>query len=720
MENPEGTSVARRLIETFLGKSEYVLAAGVVGVLTVLIVPVPNGVIDILLTLSFSIALLVLFATLQINHALEMSSFPALLLFTTMFRLALNISTTRSILLRGEAGEVIDAFGQFVVGGNMIVGGIIFIILVIIQFIVITKGASRISEVAARFTLDAMPGKQMAIDADLSAGLVTEDQARERRTVISREAEFYGAMDGAAKFVRGDTIAGLIITAINIVGGVLIGITGHSLTAGAALQKYAILTVGDGLVCQIPSMVIAIASGILVTNTSSEAALGADLLGQLFFKPKSLIIGSVVLFMLGAVPGLPTTAFMTVGILLGGAYFLLYKQEKEDQALESSRQQEAQQQAEAQAQQQQQATQDTPEQALRVDRMSIELGYKLIPMVDPNMEGNLLTRITALRKQVAARFGFIIPPIRIKDNLQLPPNTYSIRLRGQEVARGDLLLDHFLAMESGTVTEKIEGTPTTEPAFGLPAIWIPAAQKEQADAAGYATIDPVSVLVTHLMEVLQMHASEILTREDVQHLIETAKESNPVVIEELIPELLPLASVQQVLANLLQERVPIQDLGLILETLANYARQTQDPVILAEFCRQKLGRAICSMYQNPQGQLGVLALDPNLEQIFSRAVQQTDAGPQILLSPQITQQFIEAVVNSSQKAMSQGFEPVLLVSTSMRRLVRRLIENALPRLAILAYSEVPSGFQTEILDSVSLTERPQPSPAAQQPVGAGT
>jgi len=719
MESPE-TSFTRRLIETFLAKSEYVLAAGVVGVLIVLIVPVPNGVIDILLTVSFSISLLVLFATLQISHALEMSSFPALLLFTTMFRLALNISTTRAILLRGGAGEVVDAFGQFVVGGNLIVGAIIFVILVIIQFIVITKGAGRISEVAARFTLDAMPGKQMAIDADLSAGLVTEDQARERRTIISREAEFYGAMDGAAKFVRGDTIAGLIITAINIVGGVLIGITSDNLAAGEALQKYAILTVGDGLVSQIPSMVIAIASGILVTNTSSDAALGADLLGQLFFKPKSLIIGSVVLCMLGAVPGLPTTAFMTVGLLLGGAYFLLYKQEKEDQAFESSRHQDAQQQATTQAQQQQQATRDTPEQSLRVDRMSIELGYKLIPMVDPNMEGNLLTRITALRKQVAARFGFIIPPIRIKDNLQLPPNTYSIKLRGHEVARGELLLDHFLAMESGAVTERLEGTPTTEPAFGLPAIWIPAAQKEQADAAGYATIDPVSVLVTHLMEVLQMHASEILTREDAQHLIETAKDTNPVVVEELIPDLLPLASVQQVLANLLRERVPIQDLGLILETLANYARQTQDPLVLAEFCRQKLGRAICSMYQNPQGRLGVLALDPSLEQLFSRAVQQTDAGPQILLSPQITQQFIEAVINSSQKAMSHGFEPVLLVSTSMRRLVRRLMENALPRLAILAYSEVPAGVQTEIIDSVSLAGPPQPAPVAQQPIGAGT
>ena len=719
MENQPPQTVTRRIIETFLAKNEYILAIGVVGVLTVLIIPVPNGVIDILLTTSFAIGLLVLFATLQINHALEMSSFPALLLFTTMFRLALNISTTRSILLRGEAGEVIHSFGQFVVGGNMIVGGIIFVIIVIIQFIVITKGSSRISEVTARFTLDAMPGKQMAIDADLSAGLITEEQARARREFISKEAEFYGSMDGAAKFVRGDTIAGLIITGINIVGGILIGITKDNLVAGEALQKYAILTVGDGLVSQIPSMIIAIASGILVTNTSSETALGADLIGQLFFKPKSLIIGSVVLFLMGIVPGLPTTAFITLSILMGGAYFVLYKQEKEDQAFEVQNQQDQQQMIEAQTQQQQQVSQDTPEQALRIDRMAIEIGYKLIPIVDPNMEGNLLTRITALRKQVAARFGFIIPPIRIKDNLQLPPNTYSIRLRGHEVAQGELLLDHFLAMESGAVTEKLEGVATTEPAFGLPALWIPAAQKERADAAGYATIDPNSVLVTHLMEVVQTHSSEILTREDAQHLIDTAKESNPVVVEELIPELLPVASVQQVLANLLRERVPIIDLGLILETLSNYARQTQDPLVLAEHCRHALARAICAMYQNAQGRLGVLALDPNLEQAFSRAVQQTDTGNQIILSPQVTQRFLEATIASSQKAMSKGFEPVLLVSSSMRRLTRQLVETSLPRLAIIAYNEIPAGVQTEILDTVTFAEQAQPAQPAPEPVGAG-
>jgi flagellar biosynthesis protein FlhA len=719
MENAESTSWSRKVFETILNKNEYVLAVAVVGVLTVLIIPIPNAMIDILLTISFSTSLLILFATLQINHALEMSTFPSLLLFTTMYRLALNISTTRAILLRGEAGEVIDAFGQFVVGGNMIVGSIIFLIIVIIQFIVITKGASRISEVAARFTLDAMPGKQMAIDADLSAGLITEDQARERRKTITREAEFYGAMDGAAKFIRGDTIAGLIITGINIVGGVAIGATQGGLTAGEALQKYAILTVGDGLVTQIPSMIVAIASGILITNTSSDTALGADIIGQLFFKPKSLLIGSAVLFLLGAVPGLPTTAFWTISILFGAAYFLLYKQEKEDKAIDARRKQQAQQQATLQAQQQQQASQETPEQALRVDRISIEIGYKLIPMVDPKMEGNLLTRIVALRRQVAGRFGFIIPPIRIKDNLQLPPNTYCIKLRGHEVARGELLLDHYLAMESGTVTEKIEGTATTEPAFGLPALWIPAARKAQADAAGYATIDPVSVMVTHIMEILQMYASEVLSREDAKHLVDTAKETNPVVVEELIPNLLPLATIQQVLSHLLRERVPIQDLGLILETLANYARQTQDPAILAEHCRQKLGRAICAMYQNARGRLGVLALHPSLEQMFSRSVQQTDSGPQIILSPPVTQQFIEATINSSQKAMSQGFEPVLLVSTSMRRLIRRLVENSMPRLAIIAYSEIPSGVHTEILDTVTLTEHPQPASYAPQPVGAG-
>ncbi|MDP6353524.1 MAG: flagellar biosynthesis protein FlhA [Planctomycetota bacterium] len=716
MENAPGRSLPRTIIEGILSKNEYILAAGVVGILTVLIVPVPSVVIDLLLTTSVAIALLVLFATLQINHPLEMSSFPALLLFTTMFRLGLNISTTRSILLHGEAGEVIEAFGQFVVGGNMVVGMIIFSILVIIQFIVITKGASRISEVAARFTLDAMPGKQMAVDADLSAGLIDEDDARSRRNLITKEAEFQGSMDGAAKFVRGDTIAGLIITVINIVGGIIIGMTSHGLSAADALEKYAILTVGDGLVSQIPSMIIAIASGILVTNTSSDAALGADLIGQVAFKPKSLLIGSTVLLGLGLVPGLPTFAFLTMSAVFGVGWFILQSQEKEDRVIAEQQAMEHQQSMEQQQAQEQAQVQDTPEQALSVDRMGIEIGYKLIPVVDPNMDGNLLSRITALRKQVAGRFGYIIPPIRIKDNLQLPPSTYSILLRGQEIAKGELMLDHFLAMESGGVTEQLEGVRTTEPAFGLPAIWIPASEKERADAAGYATIDPVSVLVTHLMEILQSHAHEILTREDAQHLIGTAQAASPTVVEELIPDLLPISSVQQVLTQLLKERVPIVDLSLILETLANHARQTQDPELLAEHCRQALGRSVCATYQNQEGRLGVLALDPNIEQSFSRAVQQTDTGPQIILSPQFTQQFIEATINSSQQAMTKGFEPVLLVSSSMRRLIRRLLENSLPRLAIVAYNEIPAGISTEIIDTVRVQ---MGQPAAQQPVGVG-
>lgn len=715
MENAPRKSLPRTIIEGILDKNEYILAAGVVGILTVLIIPVPNVVIDLLLTASVAVSLLVLFATLQINHPLEMSSFPALLLFTTMFRLGLNISTTRAILLHGEAGEVIEAFGQFVVGGNMVVGMIIFSILVIIQFIVITKGASRISEVAARFTLDAMPGKQMAVDADLSAGLINENDARARRTLITREAEFQGAMDGAAKFVRGDTIAGLIITVINIVGGIIIGMTSHGLSAGDALEKYAILTVGDGLISQIPSMIIAIASGILVTNTSSDAALGADLIGQIAFKPKSLLIGSTVLFGLGLVPGLPTFAFLTMSAIFGFGWFLLHTQEKEDQVIAEQQVMERQQAVENQQAQSRQV-QDTPEQALSVDRMGIEIGYKLIPVVDPKMDGNLLSRITALRKQVAGRFGYIIPPIRIKDNLQLPPNTYSILLRGQAISKGELMLDHFLAMESGGVTEKIQGIRTTEPAFGLPAIWIPASEKERADAAGYATIDPVSVLVTHLMEILQTHAHEILTRQDAHHLINTTRTTNPTVVEELIPDLLPASGVQQVLTNLLKERVPIVDLSLILETLANHARQTQDPELLAEYCRRALGRSICATYQNQQGRLGVIALDPNIEQSFSRAVQQTDTGPQIILSPQFTQQFIEATINSSQQAMTKGFEPVLLVSSSMRRLIRRLLENSLPRLAIVAYNEIPAGISTEIIDTVRMKAQ---QPAQQQPVGAG-
>jgi len=662
--------------------SDVALAGAVVMVLVVLIIPMPPPLLDVLLTINISASLAVLLVTLNASESLEFSTFPSMLLFATLFRLALNVASTRLILLHAYAGEVITSFGNFVVGGNIVVGMIVFLILVVIQFVVITKGSGRISEVAARFTLDAMPGKQMAIDADLNAGLITEDVARKRREKIAREADFYGAMDGASKFVRGDAVAGIIITVINIVGGIIIGAM-NGMGVGQAVNTYAILTVGDGLVTQIPSLIIATASGILITKASSKTNLSREMTAQLFTQPRPLLIASAILVFFGLIPGLPKIPFFVMSLVFGGLYYA----SKRLPALQKAKQEAAQAAAQAKPAP---ASPDDPDgvrELLELDRIGIEVGYRLIPMVAPAGGGGLLDKIAAIRKRLAKSLGFVIPAVRIKDNVQLEPDAYRILLRGEQVAAGKLAVDHLLAMDGGTVIEKIAGVPTTEPAFGLKALWIDRSQKDLAEMNGYTVIDPVTVVVTHLSEIIKRHAHEILCREDVHKLVDIVKKENPTIVDELVPNMLPLSTVQRVLANLLQEKVPIVDLAAILEALANHAHATKDPEVLTEFVRQSMARTICSRYAGQTNTLQAIAFDPALEQALMQSVSRE------AIEPGLAQKIVKDVSDAVRAAVASGKDAVLLTSSLVRRHVRNLLAAVLPDLPVIAYNEIPPSFQ---------------------------
>ena len=663
--------------------SDVALAGAVVMVLVVLIIPMPPPLLDVLLTINISASLAVLLVTLNASESLEFSTFPSMLLFATLFRLALNVASTRLILLHAYAGEVISSFGNFVVGGNIVVGIIVFLILVIIQFVVITKGSGRISEVAARFTLDAMPGKQMAIDADLNAGLITEDVARERREKIAREADFYGAMDGASKFVRGDAVAGIIITVINIVGGIIIGAM-DGMDIGQAVKTYAILTVGDGLVTQIPSLIIATASGILITKASSKTNLSREMTSQLFAQPRPLLFASAILVFFGLIPGLPKVPFFVMSAVFGGLYYV----SKRLPALQKAKQA-AQAAAGAQAKPAQ-GSPDDPEgvrELLELDRIGIEVGYRLIPLVAPAGGGGLLDKISAIRKRLAKSLGFVIPAVRIKDNVQLEPDAYRILLRGEQIAAGKLAVDHLLAMDGGTVIEKVSGIPTTEPAFGLKALWIERSQKDLAEMNGYTAIDPVTVLVTHLSEIIKRHAHEILCREDVHKLIDIVKKENPTIVDELVPNLLSLSTVQRVLSNLLQEKVPIVDLAAILEALANHAHATKDPDVLTEYVRQSMARTICSRYTGQANTLQAIAFDPAIEQALLQSVGRE------AIEPGLAQKIVKDVSEAVRTAVASGKDAVLLTSSLVRRHVRNLLAAVLPDLPVISYNEIPSSFQ---------------------------
>jgi len=674
--------------------SEFVLAAGVLIILVVLVVPLPTFLLDVLITVNISLSFLVLLVTLHVKRALEISAYPSLLLFLTLFRLALNVASTRLILMSANAGQVIEAFGNFVVGGNVVIGLVIFIILTVIQFIVITKGATRVSEVAARFTLDAMPGKQMSIDADLNSGAITEDQARSRRTDIAHEAEFYGSMDGASKFVSGDAIAGIVITLINIAGGIVIGGMMQGMNITDALSTYTILTVGDGLVTQIPSLINATSAALLITKASSKSSLGQDLSSQLFSAPKALGFAAGILLVFGLIPGLPKIPFFLMAALFGILFVVTSKSLTSADSIESTEEK-------TKKAKQENEPEDEFERLLQVDRMGIEVGYKLVPMVDPKKVNGVLSRINSLRKQLARDIGIIIPPIRLRDNLQLPPNGYTIKIKGQTVDKGELMPDSYLALGEEGV-DPIEGIATTDPAYGLPGRWITGAKKEAAEAAGYTVIDPTSVLVTHLTETIKTHAHEMITREDIQKIVDTTKKDSPTLVNEFTPNVLTLGVVQEVVRNLLKERISIKDFVTILETLIDYAPATKDPVALTEYVRQRLCRTLCGQYQSESNKISTISFEPGLEQEIMNSIHEMGNKSVLALEPNYAQKIVEAVTETVRKAYASSNNTVLLTSSVLRSHIRKLTETALPYLPVLSYKEIAPGVQIESLGIVSL------------------
>jgi len=655
--------------------------------------------LDIFITVNISLSFLVLLVTLHVRKALEISAYPSLLLFLTLFRLALNVASTRLILMHAEAGQVIASFGDFVVGGNVVIGLVIFIILTVIQFIVITKGSTRVSEVSARFTLDAMPGKQMSIDADLNSGAITEEQAKERRTEISQEAEFYGSMDGASKFVSGDAIAGIIITIINIAGGIVIGTMMQGMKINEALSTYTLLTVGDGLVTQIPSLINAISAALLITKSTSKSTLGKDLSSQLLTVPKALGMASGILLIFGLIPGMPKVPFFIMSALFGFLFTVARRgQSSTKEKVISSDGKEIT----AENAKQLTAPEDEFESLLQVDRMGIEVGYKLVPLVDPKKTGGVLSRINSLRKQLARDIGIIIPPIRLRDNLQLPSNGYSIKIKGQVIDKGELMPDSYLAL-GDEETSPIEGIKTTDPAYGLPGVWITESKKEDAETAGYTVIDPTSVLVTHLTEVIKTHAYEIITREDIQKLIDTTKKDSPTLVNELTPAVITLGIVQEVVKNLLREKISVKDFVTILETLIDNAPTNKDPEALTELVRQKLCRTLCSQYQSESNKLSTISFEPGLEQDIINSVHDMGNKSVLALEPNYAQKIIDAIVETVRNASATSNNAVLLTSSSLRNHIRKLTETAIPYLPVLSYKEIAPGVQIESLGIVSLT-----------------
>jgi flagellar biosynthesis protein FlhA len=666
---------------------------GIVCIVLIMIVPMPKGLLDILLTFMIGIALLVLMTSMVIDNVLDFSVYPGMLLVVTLFRLALNIASTRLILSDGDAGQVIAAFGNYVTAGNIIVGTIMFLILVIIQFVVITKGATRIAEVAARFTLDAMPQKQMAVDADLNAGHITEQEAFQRRSDIQREADFYGAMDGASKFVRGDAIAGLIITGINMIGGIILGVAMQDMEVSEALETFTKLTIGDGLVSQIPALMISTSSGIIVTRAASKSNLGAALIAQFSQSAKALAISAFVMLLLGIVPGMPTIPFLIIGLLLGFTSYRMAFGVKDKQAKEDE--EKAKKAAEEAAAL---PKEEKIEDYLLVDQMELEIGYGLIPLVDVNQGGDLLERITMLRRQMAGELGMIVPPIRIRDNIQLSPNEYLIKIKGNDVGRGELMMGSYLAMNPGNVSQRIPGIKTKEPAFNLDALWITESQKEGAELAGYTVVELPAVLATHLTEIIRRHASEILMRQDVKALLENVKKNSPAVVDELTP-MLSIGEIQQILCMLLQERISIRDLASILELMANAAKISKDTVFINEQVRLGLTRQICKPYIN-NGQMSVIALAPDLEQMLEASLQSTNRGPRLFIRPDLVGRIVERMENIQAKIQAVGEQPIIVCSPNIRYPLKKLLESNFPNLVVLSYSEIVTGVNITVAETL--------------------
>ncbi len=683
-----------------LGKqSDVMMAVVVVGILMMMILPVPPVLMDLFLAVSITLSLVVLLTTLYITKPLEFSVFPSILLVLTLYRLSLNIATTRLILINGHeggqaAGNVIMSFGQFVVGGNYVVGVIVFLILVIINFIVITKGAGRIAEVAARFVLDSMPGKQMAIDADLNAGIISDSDARNRRKEIQEEADFYGAMDGASKFVRGDAIAGLLITAINIIAGFIIGVAQKGLPVGQAATTYTLLTVGDGLVSQIPALISSTAAGILVTRSAANVNLGQHLFKQLFSYWR--VLGVVGLFLLGfaMIPGMPSITFILLSFsLLSVAYFA---KKKEIPVLKKT-------QAEPKEPVAPEVTEaEKLESMLPVDLLELEVGYGLINLVDSRQGGELLNRITGIRRQFVTRLGIIIPPIHIRDNLQLGANRYSIRLKGAEIAGGDVLPDHRMAMNPGDVVEEIEGVDTVEPAFGLPARWIPKDLSQKAEVLGYTVVDVSTVIATHLSEVLRQNAAELVGRQELQNLLDVFSKSSPKLVEELIPAMLSLGEVLKVVKNLLREEISVRDLRTILESLADLAAQTKNTEVLSELVRQRLARSITNSYKSPEGYIHAIMFEKDVEDMFRSSQQMIDDEIQVVINPEQAKNILKQIEERIQEAAAAAIQPVLLVPPEIRMAIFNFVRRFLPDMSVLSHREIDGSARIQLVGTVGI------------------
>jgi flagellar biosynthesis protein FlhA len=676
-------------------KFHLVIPVGVMGLLLVMLLPMPTIVMDLMISLNITLSIIVLLVSMYILKPVHFSVFPSLLLILTLFRISLNVASTRLILLRGAEGEsaagrVIQSFGQFVIGGNYFVGIIVFLVLMAIQYIVINHGTVRISEVTARFTLDAMPGKQMSIDADMNAGLINETEARERRSEISKEAEFYGAMDGAIRFTERDVIASTIILLINIIGGFLIGVVQFDMELAEAAKRFTILTIGDGLVTAIPSLLISVAGGIITTRAASESNLGEDVASQLFKNYLPMAIGSGFLFFFGLVPGLPFLPFFVLG---SATAIMAYKRRKaannEVLVMEKAKTDKAEA--------------DKPKEKieglLKVDLLGIEMGYGLIRYVDASQGGDFLDRIKSIRRQIAVEMGLIVPPVHITDNLQLNPRQYAILLKGVQIAKGELMQDHLLAINPGTAREEIQGLATVEPAFGLQARWIKTHERERAQLAGYTLVDPATVLATHLTEIIKSQAYELLGRQETKNLLDGVSKTHPKVVEDLVPKVLSIGEVQKVMQNLLKERVSIRDAVTILETLADYGSYTKDAVLLTEYCRQALGRSICKNYQTDEGDLPVFTISPDLEKNISDGVMRTEQGSYLALEPRQAKEIMTRFRRAMEAA--GGGNPVVLCSPTIRMYVRQLLERFLPNVAILSHNEIPPNVRILSLGMVT-------------------
>ncbi|MCR6107053.1 flagellar biosynthesis protein FlhA [Salipaludibacillus agaradhaerens] len=674
---------------------DFSILLTVILIVIMLIIPLPTGVIDFLIVINITFALLIILVSMNTREPLQFSIFPTLLLLVTLFRLGLNVSTTRAILgNQGDAGNVIETFGQFVVGGNALVGFVVFVILVVIQFVVITKGAERVSEVGARFTLDAMPGKQMSIDADLNAGMISDIEARERRKKIEQEADFYGSMDGASKFVKGDAIAGIVIVIINIIFGLVIGMMQEGLAVAEAANKYTLLTVGDGLVSQIPALLIATATGIVVTRASSDGNLGHDVTSQLLAYPKMLYVAAGTIAALGFFTPIEAFVTTTIAAVLGVGGFLLGKNEKELLELDEVEEEQGGEEEDIKS----------PESVinlLQVDPIEFEFGYGLIPLADTNQGGDLLDRVVMIRRQLAIEMGMIVPVIRIRDNIQLQPNEYSIKIKGNEIAKGELLLDHFMAMSPGVEDEAITGIETVEPAFGLPALWISEELKEQAELSGYTVVDPPSVVSTHLTEVVKRHAHELLGRQETKQLVDHLGETYPTLVEDVTPNPLSIGEIQKVLSNLLKEKVSIRNLPVIFETLADYGQMSKDSDLLTEYVRQALSRQISKQYTEEGEPLYVITVSSSVEKMVADAIQQTEHGAFLNLDPNSTQTIIQSMMSEVEKMQEMGQMPMLLCSPAVRMYIRHLIERYMPHVPVLSYNELEPHIEVQSVGVVN-------------------